>query len=785
MEPAALVQPFETLPPGSEQLIVESLEDLETLDLLQPLPAANTGHQRQTHDALADSEDHLAHDSDNQKPIAPLSAKAAISLSVKPEMSRKRNTFGSMRVMGGRNNAKSVKMLVKRNQSVTTSRAWGSFFEEARPVEGNRYFASAASGASTSVVICLYNEVGPELSRTVESLASSEEAALDILIVADGLAKLSESMKQYLATTFQLSESIAPALLNGKPESWGPQDQIFISTPIRKGASSVTLLLKRFNHKKINTHEWFFRAHCPNTGCRYALTTDTGAVFRDGSLLRMMRFLDAHPTVAAVTGRQRVMSEYHQRVMGREAMGEAAERDTLFERVMRLLQGFDFEIDHTGGKAASCAAGLLPCLHGPCAFFRYDVMRGRALDEYFDDWGYAPPHELHLIGANLQLAEDRIPSLLGVLYSGGLCSDSTFGAVFEFEAELSLRAFMTQRRRWINGTIAGLIYALSQTPAVFRSREHSIGFKVANLVVLAVQTIGFFLMFLTPGLFGFLFGAAAGQLASYLPAPKEVAMALRVATLTIYGLLYVLFVAAHAKRTGSSDRVFRPTLTKIVIGYNALMALLVLSAVVVNFVVEGAWFLLAVYASVPGLPFLSALIGRDFEGALLLAKSFPVFALASPSFVGSLSAYSASRIADLSWGNRPAASADEKEKRRRSLAHADDTAVLAAWLSRQARLMHVLNTVLVLANLGLMVGAPWLVPAIAVIPQIRPPWSLTSSGVSEAFFGGALELYLIFSFAWLTQQLVGLAFHLLMTVKAVARSCCGGGKSRVVPSAAV
>ena len=28
---------------------------------------------------------------------------------------------------------------------------------------------------------------------------------------------------------------------------------------------------------------------------------------------------------------------------------------------MRLLQGFDFEIDHTGGKAASCAAGMLPC----------------------------------------------------------------------------------------------------------------------------------------------------------------------------------------------------------------------------------------------------------------------------------------------------------------------------------------------------------------------------------------------------------------------------------------
>ena len=47
------------------------------------------------------------------------------------------------------------------------------------------------------------------------------------------------------------------------------------------------------------------------------------------------------------------MSEFNQRVLGREAHGEAAERDTCFETVLRLLQGFDFEIDHTGNKAAS------------------------------------------------------------------------------------------------------------------------------------------------------------------------------------------------------------------------------------------------------------------------------------------------------------------------------------------------------------------------------------------------------------------------------------------------
>lgn len=66
-------------------------------------------------------------------------------------------------------------------------------------------------------------------------------------------------------------------------------------------------------------------------------------------------------------------------------------------------------------------------------------------------------------------------------------SDSTFDAIFEFEAELSLKAFMTQRRRWINGTIAGCIYALSQAPAIARSPQHTPYFKAANVLLLVLQ----------------------------------------------------------------------------------------------------------------------------------------------------------------------------------------------------------------------------------------------------------------------------------------------------------
>ena len=246
----------------------------------------------------------------------------------------------------------------------------------------------------------------------------------------------------------------------------------------------MQLLLKHSNHRKINSHEWFFMAHVPNTSCPFAFTTDTGAVFRPRTVDMLSAHLEAHTNCVAVTGRQRVMSEGNQRVLGR---GFDAEHDSWFEWCLRCLQGYDFELDHVSGKAANCSAGLLPCLHGPCAMFRYIDIDGRCLEEYFDTWGYAPPNALTLLGANLQLAEDRIPSLLGVLYSGK-CSDSVFDAVFEFEAELSLKAFVTQRRRWGNGALASLVFAMTKLGNTLSS-SHSIAFKVANVSIFVLQVV--------------------------------------------------------------------------------------------------------------------------------------------------------------------------------------------------------------------------------------------------------------------------------------------------------
>ena len=133
---------------------------------------------------------------------------------------------------------------------VTNRRSDGKFFKEARPVKDAIYFP-ANPDASTAIVICLYNEQGAELDRTIQTLADSG-AALDVVVVADGLAKLSDSMRHYLQRVFELAD---PELLNDKGKPWGSADQMFVSNYVVRGSSGsrFCVLLKRFNHKKINS----------------------------------------------------------------------------------------------------------------------------------------------------------------------------------------------------------------------------------------------------------------------------------------------------------------------------------------------------------------------------------------------------------------------------------------------------------------------------------------------------------------------------------------------------
>eukprot|EP00520_Triparma_pacifica_P014899 CAMPEP_0118667280 /NCGR_PEP_ID=MMETSP0785-20121206/19699_1 /TAXON_ID=91992 /ORGANISM="Bolidomonas pacifica, Strain CCMP 1866" /LENGTH=630 /DNA_ID=CAMNT_0006561717 /DNA_START=602 /DNA_END=2490 /DNA_ORIENTATION=- len=493
----------------------------------------------------------------------------------------------------------------------------------------------------------------------------------------------------------------------------------------------------------------------------FAFTTDCGAIFRDGTVDKLINHLASNPGCVAVTGRQRAMKMKNQRQLGQDPPC----KDTFFEGCLRKLQCYDFEIDHVAGKAANCASGLLPCLHGPCAMFRFEDISGRTVEDYFDVWGYAPPNALSLLGANLQLAEDRIPSLLGVLYSGKT-SDSVFEAPFEFEAELSVKAFVTQRRRWGNGALASLLFGLMNVYTTILS-SHTIKFKVCNLSVLCLQIISQVLTFFTPALFGFLFGATIRAIVAEL-LTDERAYEAETIFYSLYGLTYGLFVTVHLKRQAPHDTVVSVPFFMIIVVVNATLMILVISMMIYEAFVYGSWPIVATFGAITIWPLLNALISGSGEGFLLMLRSLPVFTLATPTFIAFIPAYNMARLADLTWGNRPTISQPKAVARRKSLAMPgeeldDEPKILEKWLQKQMLGCKVLNLILVSVNLVLMVFLEKILKSFSFLPEIK------SSREVAGTYDGALELCVIFSAPWILLLSIGLFFHLFRLVRKLCK----------------
>ena len=72
----------------------------------------------------------------------------------------------------------------------------------------------------------------------------------------------------------------------------------------------ITLLVKRDNRRKHNSHEWFFghNGFAENTNARYLLATDAFTLFAPSSVWYLIHYMDQHERCSVSTGQQRVMS---------------------------------------------------------------------------------------------------------------------------------------------------------------------------------------------------------------------------------------------------------------------------------------------------------------------------------------------------------------------------------------------------------------------------------------------------------------------------------------------
>jgi len=261
---------------------------------------------------------------------------------------------------------------------------------------------------------------------------------------------------------------------------------------MQPGDLDIQMILKLDNRLKHNSHEWGFVAFSRDIASTYVFASDVGTLYAKKCLYRLANYLDHHKKVSCVTGRQRVMTVKQQK---------SEELWYSLARWYRSAQCYDYESSFSSYMAAFHLAGMLPVIPGPCGMSRRSDMAGEPWRWYFETV-HTPPEEQDIMLGNLLLAEDRV-----LCYAAALKTEKPRftalvpTATFYFAAETELKTLASQRRRWINGTVAGYIYLGLLNPGlIFRSKHNPIR-KVIMWMLIMCQLFMFAVVALSPGLF--------------------------------------------------------------------------------------------------------------------------------------------------------------------------------------------------------------------------------------------------------------------------------------------
>jgi len=278
-------------------------------------------------------------------------------------------------------------------------------------------------------------------------------------------------------------------------------------------------IVKRSNHRKHNSHQWFFDSICHGLEEKvsFAFLTDCGTSYDPTCVSRLLYDLYSRPDLIGSTARQRVETPnnfFHpcETTPFWCFQNDHTDKDqkpcwkcwAAYLLSPCPLQGFEFEATLILNSAMFNLVEALPVMPGPCQLLNWQKMKQyKVVDEYFNllikgetqrtlplilpktlrqmqtttisrgtEYIAHPSNPSNLnttavsygeitftefLRVNMRLAEDRILSFVSV-FSTGYGTKWALGATFFYQPEVTWQSLLTQRRRWINGTFASLLF---------------------------------------------------------------------------------------------------------------------------------------------------------------------------------------------------------------------------------------------------------------------------------------------------------------------------------------
>jgi chitin synthase len=226
------------------------------------------------------------------------------------------------------------------------------------------------------------------------------------------------------------------------------------------------------NKQKINSHRWFFEAFSECINPKYCVLIDAGTMPGKDSIYLLWRAFHKNKHCAGACGEIKAM------------LGKGGRN---LQNPLVATQNFEYKMSNILDKPLESAFGFISVLPGAFSAYRWEALQGQPMEKYFA--GEEMHNNSNFFTANMYLAEDRILCYELVAKKG--CSwvlQYVKNSTGETDVPTEVADFISQRRRWLNGSFFAAVYTVAHFYKLWDS-GHSFLRKVMLMIEIVYQII--------------------------------------------------------------------------------------------------------------------------------------------------------------------------------------------------------------------------------------------------------------------------------------------------------
>lgn len=509
-------------------------------------------------------------------------------------------------------------------------------------------------------IITMYNENMDELYITLKALCKnleyfkkkginiSKESVL--CIVSDGKFKISDDVLNFFEynNIFDRSLMDLDNISDTQLHLFENEIQFKLErenkTFIQDDKLHVIFALKEKNAGKLDSHQWFFNSFCQIIEPEYCILIDVGTKPNISSIFLLYDAMEQHKDIGGCCGEI--------------AVNKPTSYYDYFNPIV-ASQLFEYKLSNILDKSLESLFGYITVLPGAFSAYRYkaigyDTKESPApLVQYFK--GIDCHDDLNAFESNMFLAEDRI-----------LCFEIISrkksnwklryikNSVAKTDVPTSIDVFIKQRRRWLNGSLFALLYALLNIFSYINKSGHTWLRKFMISLQYFYFLITLFFTLLLPANFYLVLYFVVGVAYNDVDDLGSVFSFIRY--IFIFLTLTQIIIGL-----GNSPSKMKNQYMVCALFYGFIMYAILFFSIKHYIINEVDILIITALAISVSIFFIAALI-HGIKDFILVCITFFQYLFMLPSFIYILQIYSYCNIHDISWGTKGIDQAIDPEK---------------------------------------------------------------------------------------------------------------------------